>query len=212
MAPDNQNQNPVGAGTPPPLPPTPLPPAQPTAPVESPQAPQPAPQVAAPVYATPLETPPATAKKSKKGLLIGLIAGGVALLAGVACFLIFVVFAGKDKISCTGSYYTQGIEMKVDYVVSGSGGNAENVDMTMTMDMGSSQAAELVKSTIDSNSMLSAYETMLKNGKVDVETNDTEVIMHMSGESPYSTKNKITEIEEQVKNTFEAMGAQITCE
>ncbi|MCQ2098571.1 MAG: hypothetical protein MJY87_11610, partial [Fibrobacter sp.] len=86
--------------------PKPAPVAQPAlvapAPVAAP-APQPAPVTPAPQAAAPQQvaapaSQPAApaAKKSSKGLLIGLIAGGVALVAAIVVILCVFVFGGED--------------------------------------------------------------------------------------------------------------------
>ncbi len=60
----------------------------------SPEVGTPNPVVPQPVSGDPLATPP---KKSKKGLIIGLIVGGVVLLAGVVTLLLFLLLGGVSK-------------------------------------------------------------------------------------------------------------------
>ena len=60
----------------------------------SPEVGTPNPVVPQPVSGDPLATPP---KKSKKGLIIGLIAGGVVLIAGIVTLVLMLVLGGISK-------------------------------------------------------------------------------------------------------------------
>jgi hypothetical protein len=150
-------------------------------------------------------------KKTKKGLLIGLIAGGVVLLAGVACLLFFVVFGGKTELACSGSGSLSGLDVQVEASAKGSSKKVESMKMNITIDAKSAQAAEMMKSSM--KLMLGSLSAGMDNAESSVEVSGTKVIVRVEGDAPANSEDSTMEEFEKFAATSigSTFGATMTC-